>query len=144
MPQQEHYSYKEAREILAKARLPKRHGKRSSTYSAKRTKCSRNHNHPSKVEARVCEAVHLEWCSPHEVYRNVRLPAWSIGRTDAGIPHYVSVDFAVVEVVPMLHGTIFKIAYLCDAKLGKRSRDWERGRAALQTTYGVSVVERSQ
>jgi hypothetical protein len=32
---------------------------------------------------------------------------------------------------------------LIDAKSGRRSRDWERGRAAVEASYGVRVEERS-
>lgn len=107
-----------------------------SHYSAKATTCERGHNHPSKVEARVCAHVYAEWIKPDCIYRNVRLPLWSLPPTDAGIPHYCNVDFAVVA--PSL---IF--VALVDAKSGRRSRDWERGRAAVEATYGVRVEERS-
>jgi hypothetical protein len=110
---------------------------RRSHFNAVRTTCALGHTHPSKVEARVCASVYAEYGSWDDttIYRNVRLPLWRLPPTDAGLPHYCSVDFAVFR-----HGLMMA---LIDAKSGRRSRDWERGRAAVEASYGVRVEERS-
>lgn len=107
--------------------------KRTTFSNAKATTCDLGHNHPSKVEARVCRRVHDETVAPRRVYRNVRLPLFALPPTDAGIPMYLNVDFVVVE------GT--KIVRLVDAKTGRVSRDWRRGAAACEATYGLKVEE---
>ena len=107
---------------------------RKSTFSnAKPTTCDLGHNHPSKVEARVCKRVHDETVAPRRVYRNVRLPLFVLPPTETGIPMYLNVDFVVIE------GT--KIVRLADAKTGRVSRDWRRGAAACEATYGLKVEE---
>lgn len=107
--------------------------KRSTFSNAKATTCDLGHNHPSKVEARVCARVHAETTAPRRVYRNVRLPLFALPQTDAGIPMYLNVDFVVVE------GT--KIVRLVDAKTGRVSRDWRRGAAACEASYNLKVEE---
>ena len=107
--------------------------KRPTFSNAKATTCDLGHNHPSKVEARVCRRVHDNTVAPRRVYRNVRLPLFALPPTDAGIPMYLNVDFVVIE------GT--KIVRLVDAKTGRVSRDWRRGAAACEATYGLKVEE---
>lgn len=104
-----------------------------SHYAAVRTTCARGHSHPSKTEARACAVVHARYPDAC-VFRNARLPLWCLTPTDAGIPHYVNIDFVVVA------DGGDPVAFI-DAKCGKRSRDWERGRAAAQATYGIAVEE---
>lgn len=109
--------------------------KKRSHFNARRTTCLAGHSHPSKVEARVCADVHLIAKWDHaRVFRNVRLPLLALPPTDAGLPHYCNVDFALVK-----DG---KIIRLIDAKSGRSSRDWERGRAAVEASYGIRVEER--
>lgn len=112
-----------------------------SHYNARPTDCARGHRHASKVEARVCASVYAEakkdtFPEAPRVFRNARLPLWALPPTDAGLPHYCNVDFVIYAPA----GGIVRII---DAKSGKRSRDWERGRAAVEATYGVKVEERS-
>lgn len=108
-----------------------------STYRAQRTTCELGHSHPSKVEARVCHAVYRDHGMNALIFRNVRLPLWALPPTDNGIPHYCNVDFVLYAKEKG------GIVAMIDAKSGKRSRDWERGRAAVEATYGVKVEERS-
>jgi len=109
--------------------------RRPSLFSAKPTTCDLGHNHPSKVEARVCREVHAEAPAGASVYRNARLPLWALPPTDAGLPHYCNVDFVITEGG--------EVSRLVDAKKGRRSRDWQRGRASVEASYGVKVEERS-
>ncbi len=104
-----------------------------SHFNATNTTCLLGHAHPSKVEARVCARVHAETTAPRRVYRNVRLPLFALPPTDAGIPYYINVDLVVVE------GT--KIVRLVDAKTGRVSRDWRRGAAACEASYGLRIEE---
>lgn len=107
--------------------------RKRSHFSAVATTCERGHRHPSKVEARVCAWVYARASEGETVYRNVRLPLFALPPTDAGLPHYCNVDFATVK-----SGRLY---WLVDAKSGRRSRDWERGRAAVEATYGLRVEE---
>jgi hypothetical protein len=113
---------------------PVRPAARKSTFSnAKPTTCDLGHNHPSKVEARVCRSVHEE-TTVGKVYRNVRLPLFALPPTETGIPYYLNVDFVVI--------VNSQIVRLVDAKTGRVSRDWRRGAAACEATYGLKVEER--
>lgn len=119
-----------------------------SHFNAKATVCERGHRHPSRVEARVCASVYATYGHDPSltIYRNVRLPLWTLPPTDAGIPHYCNVDFAVLGYIghESKNGLWKGLVALIDAKSGRRSRDWERGRAAVEATYGVKVEEQSQ
>lgn len=106
-----------------------------STFSAKQTTCERGHRHRSKVEARVCARVYADAEQDGmTAYRDARLPLWALPPTDAGIPFYITIDFVVKDVSG-------RIARLVDAKSGRRSREWARGRAAAEATYGIKVEE---
>ena len=104
-----------------------------SHFNATATTCVHGHNHQSKVEARVCPVVRAEAPAGATVYRNVRLPLFALPPTDAGIPLYLNVDFVVV--------VDRRIVRLVDAKSGRVSRDWRRGAAACEATYGLRVEE---
>lgn len=119
-----------ARSAVAEVERPRSH------WAATPTTCTRGHRHQSKVEARVCPVVATEAeAAKATLYRNVRLPLWALAPTDAGIPMYCNVDFVFVS-----GGRIVRIV---DAKRGRRSRDWARGRKAVEATYGVAVEELS-
>lgn len=81
----------------------------------------------------MCPVVRGEAPKGATVYRNVRLPLFALPPTDAGIPLYLNVDFVVVSDR--------RIVRLIDAKSGRRSRDWRRGAAACEATYGLKVEE---
>jgi len=104
-----------------------------SHFNATPTTCVLGHRHQSKVEARVCPVVRDAAPVGATVYRNVRLPLFALPPTDAGIPLYLNVDFVVV--------VDRRIVRLVDAKSGRVSRDWRRGAAACEATYGLKVEE---
>lgn len=110
-----------------------------SHFNAKATVCERGHRHDSKVEARVCASVYVEAVEPVRVYRNVRLPLWCLAPTATGIPMYARIDFAVVDGCRLV-----RLIDAKHAKAGHASRDWARGRAAVESTYGLKVEERSE
>lgn len=124
-----------------------------SHFNAKRTVCEAGHAHPSKAEARVCASVYAEFSEEvaewgYRILRNVRLPLWSLPPTDAGLPHYCNVDFAIyapheATEIGFRRKSQGALVALIDAKCGRRSRDWERGRAAVEATYGIRVEERT-
>ena len=106
-----------------------------SHFNAKDTTCLLGHAHPSKVEARVCARLHHERADGDVIYRNVRLPLFALPPTARGIAMYLNVDFVVTRDRHMVR--------IIDAKSGKRSRDWSRGAAACEATYGLKVEEMS-
>ncbi len=115
--------------------MPARGGKVAgrSHFNATPTTCDAGHRHASKVEARVCPVVRRAAPDGATVYRNVRLPLFALPPTNAGIPLYLNVDFVVV--------VDRRIVRLVDAKSGRVSRDWRRGAAACEATYGLKVEE---
>jgi hypothetical protein len=104
-----------------------------SHFNATNTTCLLGHAHPSKVEARVCARVHHERADGDVIYRNVRLPLFALPPTARGIAMYLNVDFVVTRNRRMVR--------IIDAKSGRRSRDWARGAAACEATYGLKVEE---
>lgn len=93
---------------------------------------------PSKTEARVAERLLKEYPSDqgYTVYRKVRFPLFSIQPRPGGTPHYLEIDFLVVK------GN--EIVRAVDAKRGKKSKDWARGKAAgdrVLLKLGVRIEE---
>ncbi len=112
--------------------------KRGGWGKAKRTVCAYAHRHASKMEARVCERLTLECRATGDtLMQQVRLSLWNL-RTDAdGRPLTASIDFAVVREC--------RLHRLIDAKPKRwQSRDWRRGRAAVEACYGIKVEEVSK
>lgn len=123
---------------VAEYRRLKAGGKRPWS-NAKKTTCAALHSHPSKVEARVCDRLRddvLREEGGAKLVRNVRLPL--IASTLFGcVPLSMTVDFAV-------YSPSGKLLRLIDAKSGRRrSRDWARGKAVLEASFGVTVEEMS-
>jgi len=103
--------------------------------AARATVCLSGHNHPSKVEARVCKRLSAE-CEADgtTLFRNVRLPLLSLGPQDTGTPLYITIDFGIVAGG--------KLSRLIDAKPKRRkSRDWLRGKRACESAWGLKVEE---
>lgn len=89
---------------------------------------------PSKLEARVYKLLRAGLKPGERLYRQVRLPLLAVAPTDSGLPLYMTVDFAIVSASGWR---------LVDAKSRRKSRDWERGKRALEATYGLRVEELS-
>lgn len=102
---------------------------------AKATDCLAGHNHPSKMEARVCNRLSSECAEAGStLFRNVRMPLLSIASRDTGTPLYLTVDFGIV-----VGG---RLSRLVDAKAkGRVSRDWKRGARACESAWGIKVEE---
>jgi hypothetical protein len=65
-----------------------------------------------------------------------RMPAWSLGTNEYGRPLYVTPDFAILDGITLVR--------IVDAKPKNKkahSRDWNRGRRALESSYGIPVEE---
>lgn len=86
---------------------------------------------PSKMEARVYQRLVREYPSPNVIYRQVRLPLLSIAPESQGRPAYITIDFVVKQADQSL-------VYI-DAKGGRVSRDWKRGRLAFEAQYGPLI-----
>lgn len=110
---------------------------------AVRSKCDAEHIHDSRMEARVCMALRSELAGTGlVVFVHARLPVWCLGPQPSGRPDYVTIDFAVLRP-----GAVPAVVRLVDAKPRRRaatSRDWRRGRRALEATYGIRVEERAR
>ena len=111
-----------------RALAAKKSGRRWS--SAKRTVCAQGHAEASRMQARVCDRLHLEArVTGARVYRQVRLPLLALAPKPDGTPHVLSIDFVVVEPGK-------PIRYV-EAKDPRRvSRDWRRGAAAFAASWG--------
>lgn len=133
----------EDRDALLDAARRAGRGRRGGPGGSRRSRCDLpGHVHDSVTEARVCCALRSEICgTPVLLFVRARLPAWALGPQPSGLPACVSIDFAIVDPVS------FRVLRLVDAKPEHRqavSRDWKRGRLALERTYGVRVEERSR
>lgn len=123
-----------SQETITPAQLAAHHARRRGRRwsAATRTRCEQAHAHPSKMEARVCDRLYLEQRAAGlvgTIFRQVRLPLWVLGPDGHGRPHYLTVDFAIVDGRTPTR-------YL-DAKARTRvSRDWRRGAAAFAMSYG--------
>lgn len=101
------------------------------------TTCGMGHNHPSRLEAKTCDLLCLEYLNDETVSiaRQVRFPLLAVcGSFDR--PLGMTIDFVVWRHL----GNAVTISRLIDAK-GRKSREWERGKAALEATLGVKVEE---
>ena len=106
--------------------------------AAKPTDCPRGHRHGSRIEARFCGIVLAEASAEERVFVHARVPLWVLGADAGGRPaSYFTPDFLVLGPGPDGRPVIRRCF---DAK-GRTSREWRRGRAAFQETYGVEVVE---
>jgi hypothetical protein len=114
-----------------------------SKWRKRRGFCDLDHAHDSQTEARVCIALRSEIEGRGLVlFVHARLPLLAIAPELSGIPAFLRIDFAVVAP-----GSPPRIVRLVDAKPRKHaavSRDWHRGRLALQASYGVPVEERHE
>lgn len=102
-----------------------------------RTTCAAGHPHASKWEATCCPRAYAEaerdGCI---VFRAPRLPCFGVGPDPSGQPYYVTPDWALAKD--------HVVVRIIDAKpraKAARSRDWRRGRALLEASYGVTVEE---
>jgi hypothetical protein len=88
----------------------------------------------SKAEARVAQRLLLEArATKARLYRNVHVPLLSIAPEPGGVAFSLTVDF-------VLRYADGRTRYI-DAKSGKRSRDWNRGRAAAEAELGTRIEE---
>jgi hypothetical protein len=105
--------------------------------NAKRTVCAMGHTHDSKLEARVCDRLAaIPQPLGTMVLRGVRYPLLSSCRA-FDRPTYMTIDFSVYTLG---NGTGWHLTRLIDAK-GRTSREWTRGKAALEASVGVKVEE---
>jgi len=109
--------------------------------NAKATICDRNHRHPSKLEARVCFEVHLEFrkalaAGTVNIYRSVSFPLLALATINGDKCFRFSPDFLVIDEAG-------KICRCIEAK-GRESRDYQLRRAAWERQYKckVEVVRR--
>lgn len=91
---------------------------------------------PSKTEARVYRRLRGELKAGERLYCQVRFPLLAIGPVERLRPLNFTVDFVIVQ----RDGTWRVI----DAKTGRKSREWARGKAAFEATYNVKVEEVAQ
>lgn len=90
---------------------------------------------PSKMEARVFQSLSANLQPGEQLYRQVRFPLLAVSPGKNQVPLYITIDFVVVGV----GGTWRAI----DAKSGRKSREWDRGKAAFEATYGIPLNEQS-
>lgn len=102
--------------------------------AARPTDCSCGRRHGSRLEARVCAHVRVPLAAAdgYLLLQQIRLPAFTLAPRERGAAFYVTIDFGIVH-----RGRLVR---LIDAK-GRRSRDWARGRAAIEASYGIKVEE---
>ncbi len=111
---------------------------RKTTWSnAKPTVCRIGHRHASQMEARVCGRLTQE-CDDFPglgtLYQQARIPLWTLAPGKNDRPLYLTVDFVIVKDGKMVRAI--------DAKAkGRISRDWRRGAAAFEATYGIKIEE---
>jgi len=123
------------------AQLYKRVSRGKSKWNAKPTKVD-GIRFDSKVEAHVYERLVRQY-GKSRVYRQVRFPLLSIAPDSRRRPLYMTVDF-VVKLQRFGIDAIDDMEVI-DAKSGKRrSREWARGKAAFESTYGVQIMEVSE
>ena len=97
--------------------------------NAVKTVCDDGHTHASKMETRVCQRLTARarvegWT----LLQQVRFPLLAIGKM------YLTVDFVLWRSKVEWHAV--------DAKAASRvSRDWRRGAAAFEATYGRRIEE---
>jgi hypothetical protein len=99
----------------------------------------------SKTERRVWERLRAALRPGETLVRQVRMPLLSLAPDGGGKPLYLTVDFAVLSHAPA--GDDRWTALSCglwvrwvEAKCrGRVSRDWRRGRAAWEATWGPIV-----
>lgn len=106
--------------------------------AAKRSECPQGHKHRSRLEARVCARL-TEECAANgdALFQNIRLPLISISpKPETGAPMVITVDFAIVR-----GGRLHR---LVDAKSSRKSRDWDRGARACESSWGVKIEESSE
>ena len=97
--------------------------------NAVKTVCNGGHTHASKMEGRVCERLTARaQVEGWTLLQQVRFPLLAIGKM------YLTVDFVLWRSKVEWHAL--------DAKAASRvSRDWRRGAAAFEATYGRRIDE---
>lgn len=121
---------------MARRGSSRRTGSRPSTWSAAIPVVRDGRRFASKMEARVAARLKLELLPGEKLFYQVRLPLLGVTPTDAGIPLYLTVDFAIVNASGLWR--------LIEAKTKRVSRDWNRGKRACEATYGVTIEETDQ
>lgn len=119
--------------------------------NAKSTRCSGEHVHASKMEARVCERLTLEVAADcvvasmerhptllnaplRRLLQQVRLALLNLPLKDGKV-RYLCVDFLVVDEA----GRILRAV---DAKTkGRVSRDWPARKRACELCWGIEIEE---
>lgn len=92
----------------------------------------------SQTQARVFLRVRSELLPGQRLMLDLRLPLPSLSPLVTRKPWCIRIDF----VVWGLRGERWEIARLVDAKPSKwKSRDWPRGKAAAESSFGVKVEE---
>lgn len=95
----------------------------------------------SKTEARVYRRLKAELNAGERLYCHVAMPLWSLAPRSNGRPHTLNVDFILVR--PQEGIGVWRAV---DAKPTgrRRSRDWARGAAAFEASYGIRIDEASE
>ena len=98
--------------------------------NAVKTVCNGGHTHASKMEGRVCERLTARaTVEGWDLRQQVRFPLLALGNK-----MYLTVDFVLWRSRVEWHAL--------DAKAASRvSRDWRRGAAAFEATYGRRIEE---
>jgi len=114
------------------------HARKRSWSNATPTACDCGRKHASKMEARVCARLRREIdaniLDALTLYQQVRFPLFSLAPNEKGAPHTITVDFVVCSGSHLFRAI--------DAKAkGRVSRDWRRGAAAFEATYGIRIEE---
>ncbi len=113
--------------------------KGKSHYANVPTECGKRHRHASKTEAAVCGALHAEYEAQEgngffSIIQQPCFPLLIIATRENDRPLYFTPDFVVWSSGRMLR--------VIDAKSGRRrNREWARGKAAFEATYGIKVEE---
>lgn len=107
--------------------------------SAKRCASADGTPHASKMERAVYERIKRELRPGAVLLRQVRMPLLSIAPDNLGRPLYLTVDFAIIDE----SGPDACDIRWVEAKGKRRSRDWARGKAAFEATWGkIEEVDR--
>jgi hypothetical protein len=113
---------------------PSERPRRRGTFSNAQPTTSGGIQFPSKMEARVYARLLGELLPGQRLFRQVRFPLLSLaGHPRTHVPLYVTIDFVIVEGV--------RIFRLIDAKCRRRSREWVRGKRAVEASLGLRVEE---
>lgn len=105
--------------------------------NAVKTPCGAGHRHGSKMEARVCDRLRVEWGGDirYRLIQKPRLALYTLVGTDGVIP-YITPDFGVYDRLEQ------RLVRLIEAKNPKRiSRDWPKRAKACEESGHPKIEE---